>query len=98
MAHVELSHLGKSYGALKVIHDLDLHVGEGEFCALLGPSGCGKSTLLRMIAGLETVSHGPPGTIPAPMSDAKLSQTSGFATHHCRSLHRRRNSNKLNDL
>ena len=58
MAHVELSHLGKQFGALKIIHDLDLEINEGEFCALLGPSGCGKSTLLRMIAGLETVTNG----------------------------------------
>ena len=58
MAHVELRHLGKQYGALRVIHDLDLDIRQGEFCALLGPSGCGKSTLLRMIAGLETVTTG----------------------------------------
>ena len=58
MAYVELRHLGKQYGALRVIHDLDLAINEGEFCALLGPSGCGKSTLLRMIAGLETVTNG----------------------------------------
>ena len=58
MAYVELRHLGKQFGAMTVIHDLDLDVREGEFCALLGPSGCGKSTLLRMIAGLETVTSG----------------------------------------
>ena len=58
MAKVRLSGIGKKFGAVEVIRDLDLEVAEGEFCALLGPSGCGKSTLLRMIAGLEDVSQG----------------------------------------
>ncbi len=58
MAHVELNHLHKQFGAVEVIRDLSLGVEAGEFCALLGPSGCGKSTLLRMIAGLETVTSG----------------------------------------
>ena len=50
--------LGKKFGALRVIHEPDLDIRQGEFCALLGPSGCGKSTLLRMIARLETVTTG----------------------------------------
>ncbi|MDE3019749.1 MAG: ATP-binding cassette domain-containing protein, partial [Nitrospirota bacterium] len=29
------------------LRDLCLHVGPGEFCALMGPSGCGKSTVLN---------------------------------------------------
>ena len=58
MAHVELSHLSKSFGAFQAISDVELAVEKGEFCALLGPSGCGKSTLLRLIAGLEDASAG----------------------------------------
>jgi ABC-type sugar transport system ATPase subunit len=58
MAKVRLSGIGKKFGAVEVIRDLNLEVAEGEFCALLGPSGCGKSTLLRMIAGLEDVTEG----------------------------------------
>jgi multiple sugar transport system ATP-binding protein len=41
-----------------VIRNVDLEIGENEFCVFLGPSGCGKSTLLRMIAGLEDVTDG----------------------------------------
>jgi NitT/TauT family transport system ATP-binding protein len=37
---------------------VDLHVGSGEFLAVVGPSGCGKSTLLRLIAGLIPPSAG----------------------------------------
>ena len=51
MVDVELRGVKKNYGPVEAIHDLDLSVEKGEFCALLGPSGCGKSTLLRMIAG-----------------------------------------------
>ena len=58
MAKVRLSGVCKKFGTVEVIRDLNLEVGEGEFCALLGPSGCGKSTLLRMIAGLEDVTEG----------------------------------------
>ena len=46
---------GKSKGdQIKVLHNIDLEITDGEFMVLVGPSGCGKSTLLRMIAGLET--------------------------------------------
>jgi multiple sugar transport system ATP-binding protein len=49
----------KAYGdGALVIRDVDLEIGENEFCVFLGPSGCGKSTLLRMIAGLEDVTDG----------------------------------------
>ena len=58
MASVKISKLDKQYGAVKVLHSLDLEVQDGKFVVLLGPSGCGKSTLLRMIAGLESVTAG----------------------------------------
>jgi multiple sugar transport system ATP-binding protein len=49
----------KAYGDnAPVIRNVDLEIGENEFCVFLGPSGCGKSTLLRMIAGLEDVTDG----------------------------------------
>src|SRR5471032_2396071 len=59
MASISLRSVQKAYGdhAL-VIRDVDLEIGEHEFCVFLGPSGCGKSTLLRMIAGLEDISDG----------------------------------------
>ena len=50
---VEARHIGLSYGATKVLHDVRLTVEPGEFFALLGPSGSGKSTLLRLIAGFN---------------------------------------------
>ena len=58
MASVTLSGVHKSFGSTKVLHGVEVAVGDGEFCVLVGPSGCGKSTLLRMIAGLEEISAG----------------------------------------
>ncbi|SNT27476.1 ABC transporter ATP-binding protein [Tropicimonas sediminicola] len=58
MASVEISGLKKSFGAVEVIHSVDLQIEDGEFVALVGPSGCGKSTLLRIISGLEPASDG----------------------------------------
>ena len=55
---VSLKKVAKSFGSVKVLHDLDLEVAEGEFLVLLGASGSGKTTALRMIAGLEPVTSG----------------------------------------
>ncbi|MBE0580215.1 sn-glycerol-3-phosphate ABC transporter ATP-binding protein UgpC [Devosia sp.] len=58
MSEIELAHVGKRYGAVTVLNDISLQMGDGEFVVLVGPSGCGKSTLLRMIAGLEDITSG----------------------------------------
>lgn len=50
--------LGHSYGALKVLEDINFEVEPGEIVALLGPSGCGKTTILRLIAGFIRQSEG----------------------------------------
>jgi branched-chain amino acid transport system ATP-binding protein len=43
--------LSAGYTALPVIHDIDLHVNQGEVVALLGPNGAGKTTLLLALSG-----------------------------------------------
>ncbi|MDJ0994015.1 MAG: sn-glycerol-3-phosphate ABC transporter ATP-binding protein UgpC [Dinoroseobacter sp.] len=58
MPQIRLDNLVKRYGAVQVLHGIELDMAENEFTVLVGPSGCGKSTTLRMIAGLETVSDG----------------------------------------
>ncbi len=58
MAKIELRSLVKFFGALQVVHDVDLEIADKELLVLVGPSGCGKSTILRMIAGLEDITGG----------------------------------------
>ena len=58
MGFLDIRNVTKSYGSVKVLHEVDIEVQEGEFLVLVGPSGCGKSTLLNMIAGLEAISGG----------------------------------------
>ncbi|TPW31687.1 ABC transporter ATP-binding protein [Martelella alba] len=58
MSGISLKKINKTYGALTVVHDIDLEIADKEFIILVGPSGCGKSTTLRMIAGLEEISGG----------------------------------------
>ncbi|WP_170773387.1 ABC transporter ATP-binding protein [Ruegeria lacuscaerulensis] len=58
MGFLDIDNATKSYGAVEVLHKVDISVQEGEFLVLVGPSGCGKSTLLNMIAGLEEITSG----------------------------------------
>ena len=58
MASITIQSITKTFGAVPVLHDIDLSIVDGEFVVLVGPSGCGKSTLLRMIAGLEDITAG----------------------------------------
>ena len=53
-----LAGITKSFGAVPVLHGVDLAIDDGEFVTIVGPSGCGKSTLLRIIAGLEQQDSG----------------------------------------
>ena len=58
MAELKLSGIVKSFGAVQVLHGIDLTVQDGEMIVIVGASGCGKSTLLRIVAGLERSTGG----------------------------------------
>jgi multiple sugar transport system ATP-binding protein len=73
MSGLALKAIGKSFGPVEVLKDIDLSVGEGEFCVFVGPSGCGKSTLLRIVAGLEEASTGSVEIGGADVTDAEPS-------------------------
>lgn len=55
---VVLEDVNKHFGALHVLQDINLTVGEGEVVVIIGPSGSGKSTLCRAINRLETIDSG----------------------------------------
>jgi len=48
---IELKGISVSFDGEKILDELDLSIGNGEFVTLLGASGCGKTTTLRIIAG-----------------------------------------------
>ncbi len=55
---LELTHVRKSYGSVRVFRDLNLHIERGDRIALVGPNGAGKSTLMRMLSGEEAPDGG----------------------------------------
>lgn len=57
-AAVELTGVGKRFGACVAVADLSLEVPVGAICGLIGPNGSGKTTSLRMIMGIIEPDHG----------------------------------------
>jgi len=49
---LELRSISKSFGGLKVISELNLHVDEGEIVSVIGPNGAGKTTLFNLVTGV----------------------------------------------
>ena len=56
MAYLELNNISKTYGtgtnATEVLSNINLHIEEGEFVAIVGCSGSGKTTLVNLVNGL----------------------------------------------
>jgi ABC-type branched-subunit amino acid transport system ATPase component len=57
-ALIQIEQLRKSFGAMHVLHGIDLEVQPGEVLVVVGPSGSGKSTLIRCINLLEEYQGG----------------------------------------
>ena len=55
---IEIKHLQKHFGKLKVLNDIDFNIKKGEVVTIIGSSGSGKSTLLRCINLLEVPDGG----------------------------------------
>ncbi|HEV2231304.1 MAG TPA: ATP-binding cassette domain-containing protein, partial [Thermoplasmata archaeon] len=50
--------LGKRYGDVTAVDDVDLRVAEGTVFAFLGPNGAGKTTTVEILEGLRQATSG----------------------------------------
>jgi simple sugar transport system ATP-binding protein len=55
---VKLTNVGKHYGSIIALTDINLEVSGGEVTCVLGDNGAGKSTLIKIIAGLHQPTAG----------------------------------------
>ena len=55
---LEFRHASLSFGGLKAIQNVSLHVGQGELVGLIGPNGAGKTTLFNMATGVYNADDG----------------------------------------
>lgn len=55
---LRIEDLHAGYGAMEILHGIDLRVGDGQSLCLIGPNGSGKSTVLNSICGLADVRGG----------------------------------------
>lgn len=55
---LSVRNLTKTFGAVTVLHGIDLEIGGGEFIGLMGPNGAGTSTLIKIFDGIYGASDG----------------------------------------
>jgi ABC-type sugar transport system ATPase subunit len=55
---LRLRGIGKSFGPVRALSDIDLDIPAGQVTALVGDNGAGKSTLIKTVSGIWEPSHG----------------------------------------
>jgi len=58
MPKLDLIGVSKTYGGIRALSNVSLHIEDREYVCILGPSGCGKSTLIRCVAGIHEPDSG----------------------------------------
>ena len=68
---VSVSHLSKSFGAVRAVEDVSFEVFPGEIFGLLGPNGAGKTTSIRMMLDIFKAESGEISVLGGKMDEAK---------------------------
>ena len=55
---IEMTEVGKSYGAIRALRGINMTVNAGEVTCVLGDNGAGKSTLIKIMSGLHSHTEG----------------------------------------
>ncbi|MFM1651970.1 ABC transporter ATP-binding protein [Brevibacillus sp. B_LB10_24] len=55
---LELTNIGKSFGGITALRDVNFTVNEGEIVGLIGPNGAGKTTIFNMVTGIFPPTQG----------------------------------------
>jgi len=71
MPAVEISHITKSFGALKALDDVSFGIEKGELFGLLGPNGAGKTTCIRVMLDIFKPDSGSVALLGGPMTESK---------------------------
>lgn len=58
MSEITLENITKTFGEIRAVQNVSLHIKDQEYVCIIGPSGCGKTTLIKCIAGLLTPDNG----------------------------------------
>lgn len=58
MKKIILSNVGKRFGKIRVLEEVNMELYSGNIYGLIGPNGCGKTVLLKMIAGFVRATEG----------------------------------------
>jgi branched-chain amino acid transport system ATP-binding protein len=57
-ALLDVRSAGRSFGGLKALSNVSLHINQGELIGLIGPNGAGKTTLFNLLTGVYEPSEG----------------------------------------
>ena len=71
MPAVDLSHISKSFGAVKAVDDVSFSIEKGELFGLLGPNGAGKTTSLRVMLDIFKPESGSVAILGGAMTESK---------------------------
>lgn len=79
---IDIKGITKSFGSLKVLKGIDLHIKKGEIVSIVGPSGAGKTTLLQIIGTLDKPDKGSITIDGVDVSTLSTKKLSDFRNKH----------------